>query len=176
MGWRIAGDRINKHFLQLQVGATTNGNMQSTDLGKLVTVSSGQASLFVGTTSAVPARSIAGILAAVPAGGIAASGAGTVTVQPIAPNEIVEADFSTSSTDEGSTAIALVSTNIGYVFRVNGSGNNSGAADAIEGQFFDATTCQTTIAASTVGCLYLQDYSTDRRTAHFVFASSCLAY
>lgn len=176
MSWRIAGDRINKHLLALQVSGTTNGNMQSTDLGKLVQLSSGVGALFAGTTSAVTARSIVGILASVPAGGAAAASTELVLVQPISKNEIIEADYSTASTDEGSTGIALATTSIGYVFRINGMGTGGGTGDATEAQFFDQTTASATIAGSTVGCLILQDYSTDRRTAHFVIPSSFLAY
>jgi len=174
MAWRIAGDRINKHYRKaLPSNSTVNGFFNSSDLGKLVEASSNLAALHVGTSDAVSAGSILGILAVVPAATTPGSTDDFIYIQPIAPGELVEVDYSTASTDIGSTNFFLATTNIGSWLRVAGAGTSSG--DNSAAQFVDPTTGQTTLAGSTVGILMLTSYSTTRKVVTGILASSVLA-
>ena len=102
MSFRHKYDPLLKSYIPHLTEASTAGNIQTTDIGRLVGNTTGGdlqgVSLLRGTTNTA-LQIIKGILVAMPSGATgstAGSTSATVWVQPILPGEIIEADYSTT--------------------------------------------------------------------------------
>jgi hypothetical protein len=149
----------------------------STDIGTFVIDDNGRGSLFCSTGSldlvgADAAGRLVGILAKV----MSTASSDLIGVQTVEDSDLLVMDYSTQY--EGSTANAILSTNIGHYFKLCKSTGSTTygtpALQAILGKYIDPSTVSAT-AASTSGFVFqMKDYSTQSRKiwAQLVRASS----
>lgn len=190
--FRIKGDPIIKNKIPYHTGASTGGNISSSDIGSLIISSSGRGALVHASTDSFALTNaggnlpVTGILS-----GITDSTATTVSdetnkiwVQPIAPGEILEADYTTDTNFWTQANEYLVSSNVGNFLRLCGQGSSSsigstalssiqvGSSDAfplVQSQYIDVSTGGT--AGGSSYPFQMLGYSTRFKTVDVVFRS-----
>jgi len=181
--FRIKGDAIIKNIKRIYPVTSTGGNMQSSDVGSLVLMSSGRGSLAVPTSDAMFLASTGAALAnTLPLAGIligVSESSGTTPgstvsyalVQPIANNEVLEVDYSTIDADITRSDAYLLTTNLGNFVHVLGSGTSSGTVRTAK--YIDASSGATALGSSNP--FQMLGFSTKFKTIDVIFRSPSYA-
>ncbi len=181
MSFRHRYQPLLKAYIPHLTDASTAGNIQTTDIGRLVGNTTGGdnqgVSLLLATTNAA-LHIIKGILVAMPSGATgstAGSTSATVWVQPILPGEIIEADYSTTVA-RVSDANVIGTTSIGLYFGLGGSTLAANTTTVFVGNYIDPSVASTA-PGTTNGCFFrLRGFSTESHTCWGTINSTHLAY
>jgi len=181
MSFRHKYDPLLKSYIPHLTEASTAGNIQTTDIGRLVGNTTGGdlqgVSLLMGTTNTA-LQIIKGILVAMPSGATgstAGSTSATVWVQPILPGEIIEADYSTTVNVSGGANV-IGTTSIGLYFGLGGTTGGANSTTIFVGKYIDPSVASTA-PGTTNGCFFrLRGFSTESHTCWGTISSTFLSY
>jgi hypothetical protein len=191
MAFRFKKDPMRKSLIKLLPSDATGGNINSSDIGKMILFSSGKGHLnrpstnqFALTTADAGYTPVVGILESISesSGADVASTGTYLFVRPIADGEVLEVDYTTETAFWPQANEVLVSTNIGMYLRVCGAGSSSMAGSTatntpaapttdamsmVQAAYIDVSTVGTVFASSYP--FQLVDYSTKYKTVDVIF-------
>lgn len=168
MAFRFVQEPYGRKMLKVLPGASTVlGFVGATDVGKMCMASSNHGLLAVGTTAdTARAAGVIGIISAVPTATTPGSSV-PFYVTPVLYGDVIEIDYST--TYNGTTDIALATTNIGKYYSFGASTTPAGGA------YFDASIAGNAPGTTDSLMFKLVDFSTTRGVGMFTVNSSHLS-